>query len=401
MKTKKLLCMILAIVMAVSMTAALGISASAIATDATSVCVGETYDLGEHVGEIPFSAEEQDGNLWYFYTTDETKLEVVNYYIEEDAVEGGTLHIFLKGIAVGEGLEILCKQYDAESTSWIDGVAAVNGIYNVIPAPNECCLDLDDSTTDILEEKELEQNYNLTVNEVKGADVTKVRLSWEISDINAARTDNMVWDTENLCWKTDSSSTTINQQGTAKFTLENYSSVKIDATASFQATGSFKGTASYDVTGGKVTLDTANGSDTYSKTNVPTKVINATVTPDDEDFNDLDATTAAKQYGIYTVTIGKAAETVTLTFTNSNSHSTLTYNETEYAYGESFRFSVPLNSTVSIVGAGTSESTFTVDGKTVTQTSSSSWPCQWGTPSGRIKDGAVITEALDIHSASK
>jgi len=314
MKTKKLLSFMLAIIMVVSMMATMGITAGAIATDATPVYVGETYDRVEFVSSVTtFSDEEQDGNIWYFYTTDETKLKVVNCYIEEDAVEGDKLHVFLKGIAVGNGLEILCKQYDAESTSWVDGVSAINGIYNVVPAP--VYLDLDSTTTDIKDSKDLDQNYNLTVNEGTKTDATKVKLSWDIKDINATRTDNKVWDTENLCWKTDSSSTTINQQGSAKFTLENYSSVKVNATASFKAEGDFKGTASYDVEDGKVTLDTANGNDTYSKTNVPTKVINATITTAANDFDDKEATTKATKYGTYTVTISKFVET-SFTFSN-------------------------------------------------------------------------------------
>ncbi len=103
-----------------------------------------------------------------------------------------------------------------------------------IAPTNEEYLDLDSTTTNIKDSKDLDQNYNLTVTEMPSASgaVTKVKLSWEINDINAARMDNMVWDTNELKWVVASSNTTIMDNGTAKFTLENYSSVKVRATAS-------------------------------------------------------------------------------------------------------------------------------------------------------------------------
>jgi len=75
--------------------------------------------------------------------------------------------------------------------------------FDVTVAPqNECTLDLETSTTDIKDSKELDQNYNLTVTPFTSASgaVTKVKLSWEINDINAMRIDNKVWDTTELKW---------------------------------------------------------------------------------------------------------------------------------------------------------------------------------------------------------
>jgi len=197
------------------------------------------------------------------------------------------------------------------------GITASAG--KIVPT-NEEYLDLDSTTTDIKEKKELDQNYNLTVTPLTSSSgaVTKVKLSWEINDINAVRMDNKVWDTDELKWVTASSNTIIMEPGKAKFTLENYSSVKIDATATFKADGDFKGTASYDVEGGKVTLDTANGNETYSKTNVPKAVINATISTAADDFKTANATTAATKYGTYTVTIAKQSRMLKIVFSSVN-----------------------------------------------------------------------------------
>jgi len=172
---------------------------------------------------------------------------------------------------------------------------------------NEVYLDLEVSTTDILEKKELDQNYNLTVTTMpsRSGAASKVKLSWEINDINAARMDNMVWDTDELKWVVSSSSTEVMDNGTAKFTLENYSSDKVRATASFKAEKGFDPAVTYTGKNGRITLDTANGSDTYSKTNVPTGTINVTVKPGTDDFKTLAATASATKYGTYTVTLSE------------------------------------------------------------------------------------------------
>jgi len=221
---------------------------------------------------------------------------------------------------VGKTLNLCCE---ADSDKWdnLDNVV----ILGTVGANNDCWLDLDDSTTDILEKKELEQHYNLTVNEVKGTDVTKVKLSWEISDINAARTDNKVWNTTDLCWETSTSSTEIMQEGTAKFTLENYSSEKVNATVTFDTAEYADGkkftapTLAFDEDedattedDGVITLDTANGNSTYSKTNPPKGKIDVTVTPDADDFKSLSATSSAAKYGTYTVTLSKAEYSITI-----------------------------------------------------------------------------------------
>jgi len=288
MKTKKLLSLVLTIVMAVSMTAALGIPANA--GKLATLHAEATCDKYPDVKHVLVTAVDSSNVTFTLYDIDGTKTEnqtlPVSYFTEQPAVGEWCFGSFM---------------YYGKC----DGNHEKSG-----GNETDTFLDLDSTTTDILEKKELEQNYNLTVTTLpsRSGAVTKVKLSWEISDINAVRMDNMVWDTAELKWVAASSNTTIMDKGTAKFTLENYSSVKIDATASFQAETGFKGTASYDVTGGKVTLDTANGSDTYSKTNVPTKVINATVTTDEDDFNGLTATTTAAKYGTYTVTISKYIE---------------------------------------------------------------------------------------------
>jgi len=317
MKTKKLLSLLLAIVMVVSMMTTLGISASAESVECTNCNHTGKVNCGECHGTGLVNCIECSGSGQCYYCGG---IGTIKWCDECDGSNPLCQHCCGDGLSdcvICEGSGI-CDECDGAKTfacsNCTEGKVncfACNGT-GYVSVPDECYLDLDENTTEILEKKELDQNYNLTVNETGYEDATKVKLSWEIKDINATRTDNKIWDTENLCWKTDSSSTTINQQGTAKFTLENYSSVKVNATATFKAEGNFKGTASYDVEGGKVTLDTANGNDTYSKTNVPTKVINATVTTAANDFDDKEATTKATKYGTYTVTISKSAETRTL-----------------------------------------------------------------------------------------
>jgi len=187
---------------------------------------------------------------------------------------------------------------------------------------NECDLDLETSTTNIPDNASFNQNYTLTETTGGSTDVTKVKLSWEITDINVTRTANKVWDTENLCWKDGTSTTEITQAGSAKFTLENYSSVKVDAkvtfdTVEYEAGKKFTApTLEFDETTGTdgiLTIDTANGNSTYSKTNVPKGVIEVTTTPVANDFTTLAKTTTATKYGSYTVTI-KEQEKIATTF---------------------------------------------------------------------------------------
>jgi len=172
---------------------------------------------------------------------------------------------------------------------------------------NECYLDLDSTTADVLEKKELDQNYNLTVTTMpsRSGAVTKVKLGWKINDINAVRMENKVWDTTELKWVVASSNTTVMDNGTAEFKLENYSTVKVRATASFKAEKGFEPTVTYSCKNGRITLDTANGNDDYSKTNVPSGTINVTVKPGDDDFKTLAATASATKYGTYTVTLSE------------------------------------------------------------------------------------------------
>jgi len=294
------------------------------------------------------------------------------------------------------------------------GISASAG--QIAPTTEEW-LDLDSTTTDIKDSKDLDQNYNLAVNEIIAEEnevVTKVKLSWEIKDINATRTDNKVWNTEELCWETSTSSTTINQQGTAKFTLENYSSVKVDGKVTFDTAEYEEGkkftapTIVFDEDNddnteddGVITLETANGNDTYSKSNVPTGEINVTVNPSTDDFKALSATTTATKYGTYTVTISQAKEMVTMTFTRTSSSTSLSYNGKSYDLGESFSFKVPKNSVVSIVSTGVvgespTQSTLTVDGKTVTQYSEAGQITSWFP----ISNGSVVTEDMNIGTFS-
>jgi|GEM_PF-2796756 len=303
MKTKKLLSLVLSLIMVFSMMATLGITASA-AQAIPHLHAEATCDKYPDAKHVLVTAVDKSNVTVTLYDTDGTKTEnqtlPVSYFSELPAVGEWCFGYFM---------------YYGKC----DGNHEKSG-----GNETDTYLDLDDGTATVLDSKELEQGYSLTVNEGEKANAAKVKLTWEIKDIDATRTDNQVWDTENLCWTTGTSTTSINQVGTAKFTLENYSSIKVEATASFKAEGDFNGTASYDVKDGRVVIDTANGNDEYSAEKVPTKVINATITTDKDDFKTLDATAAAK-YGTYTVTIGKAATPVAgATFTDGT---TLTWAE--------------------------------------------------------------------------
>jgi len=364
MKTKKFLSILLTIAMALSMMATLGINASAgkLATWVKVEKYGKTFwyrtDKVTHndneneeswdcecwnliVGKFSYEkpGEFTDGGWYDEYPCDHivtyeplTSLVMKSNPTKTDYAVGDTLDLTgakMTATTISETTEdvnitsSMVSGFDS-TTSGIKTVTVtyrnLTTSFDVTVAPkNECYLDLD-STTAIPEKKELDQNYNLTVTELPSASgtVTKVKLSWEINDINAVRMDNKVWDTTELKWVVASSNTTVMDKGTAKFTLENYSSDKIDAAVSFKAEGNFKGTASYDVANGKVTLDTANGNSTYSKTNVPKAVINATVNPGADDFKTLDATSKATKYGTYTVTIAKHSRMLKITFSSVN-----------------------------------------------------------------------------------
>jgi len=350
MKTKKLLSFMLAIVMVVSMMATLGINASA-AKLATWVKVEKygktfwyrtdkvTHNDGEHdeswececwdliVGKFAYAKpDEYDDGDWYdVYPCEHlveyeplTSLVMKPNSAKTDYVVGDKIDLTgaqMTATTISEATEDV--NITSSMVSGFDSTTAgkktvtvtyrnLTTSFDVTVAPqNECWLDLDENTTDIKEKKELDQNYNLTVTEMPAASgaVTKVKLSWEINDINAVRMDNKVWDTTELKWVTASSNTNIMDNGTAKFTLENYSSVKVRATATFAAETGFDPTVEYTGKNGRITLDTANGNDTYSKTNVPTGTINVTVKPGDNDFDTLAATASATKYGTYTVTL--------------------------------------------------------------------------------------------------
>jgi len=365
MKTKKLLSILLVLAMVVSMVATLGITASAgqIATWVKVEKYGKTFwylpskvdysDDGDEIwqcecweekgltcGKFAYNQEHED---WYdeapcdHIVTSEpiSSVEMKSNPTKTNYAVGDTLDLTgakITATTISETTQdvnitsSMVSGFDSTTAGTKTVTVTFRGYTTTfdvtVASQNECYLDLESSTTDIKESKTLDQNYNLTVNDGTKTDVTKVKLSWTINDINATRTDNKVWDTENLCWKTDSSSTEIKQAGTAKFTLENYSSVMVDAKVTFDtveyATGK-KFTAPTLVfdedqdesteDDGKITLETAAEDDTYSKTNVPTGKITVTVTPDADDFKTLAATTTAAGYGTYTVTISKSLPT--------------------------------------------------------------------------------------------
>jgi len=249
------------------------------------------------------------------------------------------------------------------------------------------------------------QGYTLEEGEPTVQHTTRVKVEWTVTDVEVTYSPSMKWDAENLKWVEDTENRTYQAtDGGAKFTFTNYGSEDVMASASFTPALGLEDAINGDVVFGnnnctvKTPVTPAQSLYEESDFTALSQTVTATVKVNADRFADLPDTDNGN-LGTYTLKI--SATKITLTFTGSNSHSTLSYNETDYAYGESFSFTVPVNSVISIVGAGTSQSTLTVDGKTVTQTSTSGWPCQWGTPNGRPTNGTVVTGAMDIHSASK
>jgi len=273
-------------------------------------------------------------------------------------------------------------------------------------------LDLDSTTTNIKDSKKLEQKYNLTVSDGAYTDVTKVKVEWNLNDINATRQDAKKWDPDTLSWVDDDTNDVVNaDEVTATFKITNYSSVKVDAKVEFEAAEyaegeEFNPTVTYtgvDATTHKTTLDTVVGANHAVEENptAPSADVTVKVTPSEDDFAELDATTSAKKYGTYTVTISKAEELVTLTFKRTTSSASLSYNGNNYNMDETFSFKVKKNSAVSIVntgvvGEGPTQSTLTVDGKTVTQYSEAGYTISWFP----ISNGEIITEDKTILTSS-
>jgi|GEM_PF-5805123 len=413
MKTKKLLSVILTLATVIGMMASFGVVTSAKPASDIIIYVGQTQELRLSGN---YSTEPQaynHRNISVSMCSDVTDKRN-NISILSVVQDGDEMVITIQGVSVTDAdttLGIAGEIYIDDENGWQDTV--LYGAYRV-KLLNNCDLDLDSTTSDILEKKELDQSYNLTVTEGEKVNAAKVKLTWEIKDIDATRTDNQVWDTTELKWVVASSNTTIMDKGTAKFTLENYSSEKVNVAVTFDtaeyATGK-KFTAPTLVfdedknentkDDGVITLDTANGNSTYSKENPPKGEIDVTVTPDADDFKSLSATSSAAKYGTYTVTISQAKETVTMTFTRTSSSTSLSYNGKNYDLNESFSFEVTKNSVVSIVktgvvGEGPTQSTLTVDGKTVTQYSETGSITAWTD----ISDGAVVTEDMTIGTFS-
>jgi len=271
---------------------------------------------------------------------------------------------------------------------------------------NNADLDLTNNT------KTIDQNYSITSQAGAYTDVTKVKLEWTVNEITATRKEAKVWDSENLKWVDDDNKDVVDVDPvTATFKITNYSSVKVDAKVEFEAgeyeTGKkFSPAVEYtgvDATSHKTTLDTVVGENHAVEENptAPSKTVTVKVTPDGAEFAKISATNSAKKYGTYTITISPVEEMVTITFVSSTSKATLSYDKKDYATGESFKIDVPKNSVISIVstgtvGAGPTESTLTVGGKTVSQYSATGYPIVWFP----VSNGTIITENTTINTSS-
>jgi len=296
---KKSLSLLLVLAMIVSMMTAMSTPSYAINSD-YFIEVGET-DTIRRSGI--YSDAEEDGNKYYFSVSDEAKLEIVS--VEQD---GEDIVVTIQGLEATEEDEyvnILCKYYSETESAWEETVFYL-GIH-VTESEEES--EEENELSEDGDFKTFDQNYTLVDMDGSETDVIKVKLTWEISDINATRVNNKIWDTESLAWvENGDPEIDVQNNGTAKFILENYSSVEMDVTAEFEAETGFEPEVTFDEeTGedGKITLETANGSEIYDKTNVPTGTIIVTVAPGETDFEGKAETEDGAKYGTYKVTLSE------------------------------------------------------------------------------------------------
>ncbi len=139
MNTKKLINLMLSLVMVLSMTAPLTVTAFA----------------GTAVGLAPEAAcsECSDAKHAYIVAVDSSNVTFTLYDTDGSITENQSLPVsyFADSPAVGE--------WFYSYTMYYGKCAGEHGASQ----KNDCRLDLDSTTTDIPEKKELDQNYNLTV----------------------------------------------------------------------------------------------------------------------------------------------------------------------------------------------------------------------------------------------
>jgi len=178
---------------------------------------------------------------------------------------------------------------------------------------NVVYLDLDSTTTDIKDTKELEQKYNLTVEGGAYTDIIKVKLDWTLNDISATRKDAKKWDPTELKWVDDDDNDVVDagDEVTATFKITNYSSILVYAKVQFEAddeAGFAPDSVTYtgvDENTYSTSIDTVVGDEHAVAANptAPSKTVTVKVTPSEDDFAKLAATTSATKYGTYTITI--------------------------------------------------------------------------------------------------
>jgi len=198
----------------------------------------------------------------------------------------------------------------------------------IIIPKNEANLDLDTTTTTILDSKEVAQNYTLTSQTGAFKDVTKVKVEWEISEISATRKEAKVWDPEQLKWvDDDANDKTSASATTAEFTITNLSSVKVEAKVEFEAETDFAPEIEYtgvDATTHKTVINTvvkANGE--VDSTIVNSQKVKVKLTPDDDDFASSSITTTATKYGTYTITLADTIGRVTTKLYSDTGYTTV------------------------------------------------------------------------------
>jgi len=183
----------------------------------------------------------------------------------------------------------------------------------------DATLDLDDSTTDILDTATVDQTYTATVNTPK-TDKTKVQVSWKLEDITATVTKNKVWDTEKLQWVSDTSNpdTSVASAVSANFDFVNLSSERLIGKVQFDVntTDGFTEPESIEYTDKAVALLTKAEDANCDNKNSITVDLQA----NGDDFSEK---SGKGTYGTYTVSI---KEPDYLTFKATEANSTVTPN---------------------------------------------------------------------------
>jgi len=233
--------------------------------------------------------------------------EFENVYSIKSVTDGGT-----KGIAIEINVFNKRSGYISLGYEYFDGT---EWIKNTLDTDIFMFKISDLYLNDENDSQEFEQLYTLQADSISYTDVVKVKVEWNVEDINVTYTENRIWDPDDLEWIVLKNNVNVTG-GKASFKLTNYSSVEVFGTATFNSETSLADTIDTEkivsTNSGKVVGSVVNNDktiDSTKKANPPSMTISVDLNDADDpalDYDELielENTDSAQLYGKYTLNI--------------------------------------------------------------------------------------------------